>query len=102
MTALVKYDAAAVQDSDAAEIGKLYRKAKASIVDSVQYLIDAGRRLTAKKDSLKHGEWLPWLEANVDALGFGERSAQLLIRGAATANAKSTSDLTEAEATQIS
>src|SRR5262249_58426680 len=46
------------QDSDANEIGDLYRKGKSSMIDSVRYLIEAGQRLTAKKNSLRHGEWL--------------------------------------------
>jgi phage N-6-adenine-methyltransferase len=80
------------QDSDAIEIGDLYRKGKSSMMDSVRYLIEAGQRLTAKKDSLRHGEWLPWLEANADGLGFDSpRTAQLLMRGAE--KAKSTSHL---------
>jgi N6-adenosine-specific RNA methylase IME4 len=81
--ALVKYAARPVADSDAAEIGNLYRQAHASMVASVQNLIEAGQRLTAKKAELGHGNWIPWLEANADALGFGERTAQLLIKSAA-------------------
>src|SRR5262249_11163642 len=62
------------------EIGDLYRQGKSSMVDSVRYLIEAGQRLIAKKGSLKHGAWLPWLEANADALGFDTpRTAQRLI-----------------------
>jgi len=76
-------------DSDAIQIGDLYRKGKSSMVDSVRYLVEAGQRLVAKKDSLRHGEWLPWLEANADALGFGERTARLLMGGA---NRKLTAD----------
>jgi hypothetical protein len=29
-----------------------------------------------------HGQWLPWLQAHEDDLGFGERAAQWLMRGA--------------------
>src|SRR5262245_15081447 len=68
------------QDNDAIEIGDLYRQGKSSMVGSVRYLIEAGQRLIAKKGSLKHGAWLPWLEANADALGFDTpRTAQRLI-----------------------
>ena len=67
-------------DADAIEIGNLYRKARTSMVDSLRYLIEAGHRLIAKQDSLAHGEWLPWLEVNKDALGFDTpRTAQRLI-----------------------
>jgi hypothetical protein len=87
------------QDGDAIEIGDLYRKGKSSMAESVRYLIEAGRMLKAKQDSLNHGEWLPWLEANEEALGFGERTARMLMRGS---NRKLTSDLTEEKALQIS
>ncbi len=67
-------------DRDAVAIGKLCAKAKGSMVDSVKYLIEAGRKLKEKKDSLAHGEWLPWLKENEDALEFkGERMAQRLM-----------------------
>ena len=57
-------------DRDAVEIGELYRKAKSSVVDSVRYLLEAGHRLMRKKQEVGHGNWLPWLEANADVLGF--------------------------------
>jgi hypothetical protein len=60
-------------DKDAAEIGDLYRKARRSLIGSVQFAIECGQRLTTKKKSLGHGEWLPWLEANADTLGFDNR-----------------------------
>jgi phage N-6-adenine-methyltransferase len=44
---------------------------------------------------------LPWLAANEDTLGFKERTAQLLIRGAERANTKLTADLSETEILQI-
>jgi phage N-6-adenine-methyltransferase len=86
------------QDGDAIEIGDLYRKGKSSMVDSVRYLIEAGQQLAAKKGSLGHGAWLPWLEANADALGFGERTARLLMGGA---NRKLTADLSEEDALSL-
>jgi phage N-6-adenine-methyltransferase len=70
------------RDFDAIEIGQLYLKGKTSMVNSVRYLLDAGRRLLEKKQALGHGSWLPWLAANVDALGFEEWTAQRLMRAA--------------------
>lgn len=68
-------------DSDAIEIGTLYREARdlyrEGIINSIPRLLEAGRRLAAKKKSLKHGEWLPWLTANADALGFGTRATAM-------------------------
>ena len=73
-------DTVVIVDEEAIEIGDLYRRGRASFVDSVRCLIEAGHRLTAKKDKLPHGEWLPWLAANADALGFETpRTAQHLM-----------------------
>jgi phage N-6-adenine-methyltransferase len=46
----------------------------------VHHLIEAGQRLAEKKASLGRGEWLPWLEANYEVLGFGPRTAQRLLK----------------------
>jgi ParB family chromosome partitioning protein len=72
------------QDQEAIVIGDLYRRARGSMVGSIKYLAEAGRRLITKKESLKHGEWLPWLQANADALGFENRSTaqRLMMLGA--------------------
>src|SRR5262249_114414 len=71
------------------------------MVDSVRYLIEAGQRLTAKKNGLKHGEWLPWLEANNDVLEFDSvQTAQRLMRLAA--NTSSTTHLDEDSALRLS
>jgi hypothetical protein len=69
-------------DNDAVEIGNLYRNGKASMADSVRYLVEAGRRLAGKKPELGHGHWLPWLKANEAELGFGEWTAQRLMGAA--------------------
>jgi phage N-6-adenine-methyltransferase len=53
------------------------------MADSIRYLFEAGHRLIAKKDSLGHGKWLPWLAANADVLGFDTpRTPQLLMKAA--------------------
>ena len=53
-----------IVDNDAIEIGQLYQKAGHSLVDSVKYQIECGHRLSEKKATMKHGQWLPWLESN--------------------------------------
>jgi hypothetical protein len=69
-----------VLDAEAVAIGELVKKARSSLIDSVRYAIEAGHRLAAKKASLDHGDWLPWLEANAEVLGFEtDRSARLLM-----------------------
>jgi hypothetical protein len=95
-------------DQDAVEIGRLYREAdrlyreaEQSLIESVRRQLECGRMLQAKKEALGHGNWLPWLEANVDVLGFGERAAQKLMK-AAKANPNLDADLSAKEALQIS
>jgi hypothetical protein len=61
-------------DKDATEIGQLYRKAHGSLIDSVNYAMQCGQRLAAKKKEVGHGNWLSWLAANADALGFHSQS----------------------------
>jgi hypothetical protein len=75
-------------------IGQLFKKANVS-------LLECGHRLLAKRTPMEHGAWLPWLEANKEILGFGERTAQLLIK-AAKAFPQPASDLEPAEALKIS
>jgi hypothetical protein len=71
-----------VVEHDAREIGGLFRKAKSSAVESVRCLIQAGHKLKAKQKKLSRGQWIPWLEENERTLGFGTRTAQLLIKAA--------------------
>jgi len=70
------------RNRDAVEIGELYLKGRTSMVNSLRYLLDAGRRLIDKKATLPHGQWLPWLSANEEELGFGELAAQRLMKAA--------------------
>jgi phage N-6-adenine-methyltransferase len=67
-------------DRDAVEMGELYRKARSAMVDSIRYLIEAGHRLAKKKQEVRRGNWLPWLEANTDVLGFGVSAAGKLMK----------------------
>lgn len=91
-----------IVDRDAIGIGELYEQARTSIVDSVRCQIECGQRLAAKKASLKHGEWLPWLEGNAGVLGFSTRRTASMLMKAAGTNGKSTSHLDEADAAKIS
>jgi hypothetical protein len=88
---------AASYDRDAVRIGELYRDARTSMADSVRYLIDAGHRLIAKKDSVGHGRWLPWLEAIAEVLGFETRqTAHKLMQAALKCRVDATFDNDEA------
>jgi DNA modification methylase len=76
-------------DPLALRIGLAYRRGLAAHVE-------AGKLLAEKKASLRHGQWLPWLRRNADALGFdSDRTAQRLIKLAAE-NPTLTTDLTDA------
>jgi N6-adenosine-specific RNA methylase IME4 len=87
-------------DTDAAEIGTLYRTGKQSLVDSLIRFSEAGQRLIVKKEELGHGNWLPWLTANAVVLGFNSgRTARRLMELAG--NGTLASDLTEATALEM-
>jgi hypothetical protein len=88
-------------DRDAVAIGSLYRKGREAILDSVKYHLQAGRKLIQKKHSMSHGEWVPWLLANADVLGFKHRTTASRLMKAAAANDASAHRLDEAEAIQI-
>ena len=89
------------RDSDALEIGESIRRAKASVAESLRHLIDAGRALIRKKESMYHGKWLPWLKANADVLGFDSRqTAHKLMQAARKCRVDATFD--ESAALQIS
>jgi hypothetical protein len=91
-------------DQDASEIGELYATARSDMVNSMRMLIDAGRRLKVKKASLPHGQWLPWLEANADALGFGDvvNTPQRLMKAAEKADSSLATNLTADTARALS
>lgn len=72
------------------------------MVDSVKCLIEAGQKLIEKKGLMKHGEWLPWLKENADALGFSSDQTARKLMTAAKSNRALTRDFTEEEASQIS
>jgi len=88
-------------DQDAVAIGSLYRKGREAILDSVKYHLQAGRKLIQKKRSMSHGEWVPWLRANADVLGFKHRTTASRLMKAAAANDASAHRLDEAEAVRI-
>ncbi len=89
----------AAADADAEAIGNLYRRSRASLVESVTAAAEAGRRLAEKKASLRHGQWLPWLTANAEALGFDSpQTAQRLMRLGSNASLTTHLDPDTAEA----
>jgi hypothetical protein len=69
-------------DRDAILIGDLFRRGNQSIIDAARCHIECGKRLAAKKKALGHGQWLPWLKANANVLGFDDDStARRLMSG---------------------
>ena len=75
-------------DPIALRVGTAFKRGLATYVE-------AGRLLIERKASLKHGEWLPWLKANADALGFsdGSTASRLMKLVRENANLASTHDL---------
>jgi ParB family chromosome partitioning protein len=89
-------------DADARVIGDLYRKSKSSIVDCVKYAIECGRALIAKKGSMRHGKWLPWLQVHAAELGFETRRTAARLMSLAASNGSLTSHLEPPEALALS
>jgi DUF3102 family protein len=90
--------AISIRGEEARLIAREFSAAKRNMVEAVKHLHAAGTLPRKKKDSLPHGEWLPWLEANYDVLGFSDRTAQKLMK---FSNATLTADLDEAEAAKL-
>jgi Protein of unknown function (DUF3102) len=68
----------------AAEIEAAHQAATGAARSAVEHAIECGRLLIQAKASVAHGEWLPWIEAN---LTFGPRQAQKYMRLADRAEA---------------
>ena len=45
-------------------IGGEVKQAEGCAHDAIRHAVNAGEMLTDAKALCKHGEWLPWLEAN--------------------------------------
>ena len=52
-------------DADAQEINKLHKEILSGLRTTVRQAIRVGKLLTERKKKCQHGEWLPWLKANV-------------------------------------
>jgi len=78
----------------AVAIGTAYRRGLDSHRAGIIAHAEAGVMLAKKKSELAHGQWLPWLKANRDALGFASsRTAQKLMEIARVPNATLASHL---------
>jgi hypothetical protein len=64
-------------ESRAQKINKLHDGIIDALRKSVDKAIEIGELLTEQKAALAHGEWLPWLKANIK---FAERTAQDYMR----------------------
>ena len=65
----------------AVRIGDLVRDSNDHLRRGLVYQIEAGKLLAHKKSLCRdHGEWTAWLRANEEALDFGDRTAQRLMK----------------------
>lgn len=55
-----------VTTTAAAEIERHHRLAGEHANAAIEHAVEAGRLLLQVKTQLMHGEWLPWLQANVE------------------------------------
>jgi hypothetical protein len=62
-----------LEQSTVEEINRLHGDLQGLAVNALDRAIRIGELLCAKKRSLEHGKWLPWLKANI---AFSERTAQ--------------------------
>lgn len=85
----------------AQSIGGLVRRARDSALESVRFLLEAGRQLADHKASIPAGLWLLWLKEHQSELGFNDRTARRLM-AAYRDHRSSTTDLTAEEAVSIS
>ena len=54
----------------ASEINRLHNAATQSAQNTTQYAWEAGKKLAEAKASVKHGEWLGWIEKNLEFSRF--------------------------------
>lgn len=67
----------AVTSNLAERINAAHAAAHSAARSAIEHASGCGRLLLEAKAQLAHGEWLPWIEAN---LSFGSRQAQKYIR----------------------
>jgi len=65
-----------IRDGIVSEINTLHSKNVGAAKSTIGRAIRIGQLLTKKKSTLKHGEWMPWLEKNID---FDDRTARRYI-----------------------
>src|SRR5262245_49802036 len=61
----------------AARINEAHDRCRAAMTDGVRHAVEAGKLLAEARENVRHGEWMPWLRANVT---FSVRSAQAYMR----------------------
>ena len=55
-----------IVNSAVREINSLHRELKSNLESIVSKAIRVGKLLIEQKSKLKHGEWLPWIESNLE------------------------------------
>jgi len=70
-------DKITANEADVAEINRLHRSICNHATSALLEAIQAGELLNRRKEKCLHGEWIPWLKANVE---FSETTARVYIR----------------------
>jgi hypothetical protein len=84
----------------ASQINEQHRLAYGKAQDALEHARRAGELLLQAKESIEHGKWLPWLEANIDVGDRQARSYMMVAKnwGAISAKLEVTSNLSLAGA----
>ena len=85
-----------IEKSRAQQITKLHGEIIGHLSLSLSKAIKIGELLTEQKESLKHGEWGPWIEANLSFTSRTVRSYMRLHRERDSLKTETVSDLTGA------
>ena len=77
----------------ATEINEAHRLARSSAETAVEHAIRCGQLLLEKKAAMRHGEWIPWIEANCEFDRFSAAKYMKAANVASTAHLDSDSRL---------
>lgn len=77
MDTVIDYETGEIIEDVAFEINREHELFESSMRNSVEHAIRCGELLAEQKAKLNHGEWIPWVENNLD---FSDRHARRYIK----------------------